>query len=207
APRFTPSTLNCTPRTPTLSVALAETVTVPVTESPATGAVMETAGGVVSGTGLLTVTLTAAEVATLPAASRATAVTLCTPLLAVVLFHERVYGAVVTSAPRFVLSSLNCTPAMAPPLSEAVAETATAVPETMALLDGALIETVGVAGVIVTARVWVPVPPALVALRVIVEAPAVVGVPEMSPVVPLSARLAGNPVAPKLVGLFVAVIG
>src|SRR2546422_5218501 len=41
-----------------------------------------------------------------------------------------------------------------------------------------VIETVGVAGVIVTASVWVPVPPALVALRVTVEAPAVVGVPE-----------------------------
>src|SRR2546428_7465979 len=65
----------------------------------------------------------------------------------------------------------------------------------------------GVAGVIVTASVWVPVPPALVALRVTVEAPAVVGVPERSPVAALSARPAGNPVAPKLVGLFVAVIG
>src|SRR3989442_11988892 len=65
----------------------------------------------------------------------------------------------------------------------------------------------GVAGVIVTASVWVPVPPALVALRVTVEAPAVVGVPEMRPVVALSARPAGNPVAPKLVGLSVAATG
>src|SRR5438132_11453473 len=63
----------------------------------------------------------------------------------------------------------------------------------------------GVVGVIVTASVWVPVPPALVALRVTVEAPALVGVPEMSPVVALSARPAGNPVAPKLVGLSVPV--
>src|SRR5437879_6976202 len=94
---------------------------------------------------------------------------------------------------------------MAPPLSEAVAEMATAVPETMALLDGAVIETVAVTGVIVTASVWVPVPPALVALRVSVEAPAVVGVPEMSPVVALSARPAGNSGARKLVGLFGAV--
>src|SRR2546427_12983389 len=86
---------------------------------------------------------------------------------------------------------------MAPPLSEAVAEMATAVPETMALLVGAVIEIVGVAGVIVTASVWVPVPPTLVALRVTVEAPAVVGVPERSPVAALSARPAGNPVAPK----------
>src|SRR2546427_10925237 len=64
----------------------------------------------------------------------------------------------------------------------------------------------GVAGLIVTASVWVPVPPALVALRVTVEAPALVGVPAMSPLVASSARPAGNPVAPKLVGLFVAVL-
>ena len=62
------------------------------------------------------------------------------------------------------------------------------------------------AGLIVTASVWVPVPPALVALRVTVEAPALVGVPAMSPLVALSARPAGSPVASKLVGLFVAVI-
>src|SRR3989441_9703192 len=75
------------------------------------------------------------------------------------------------------------------------------------LVAVAVMVMAGVAGVIVTASVWVPVPPALVALRVTVEAPAVAGVPEMSPVVALSARPAGNPVAPKLVGLFVAVIG
>src|SRR5439155_9632550 len=166
APRFAPSSLNCTPTTPTLSVALAETVTVPETEAPATGAVMETAGGVASFTtvntlvlvavppgvvplsgpvvapvgtvsrivvaeatvtaaahtplnvtavapvkfvpvivtmvpsgplvgvrlvivgGITTVTLTADEVVWLPAASRATAVKLCEPLLAGVVFHE-----------------------------------------------------------------------------------------------------------------------
>ena len=43
--RLAPSSLNCTPTTPTLSVALADTVTVPATV-PAAGAVMETAGGV-----------------------------------------------------------------------------------------------------------------------------------------------------------------
>src|SRR5438445_2008889 len=47
--------------------------------------------------GLTTVTLTA-EVAVLPAASRAIAVRVCTPFLAVVLFHEPAYGTVVTSA-------------------------------------------------------------------------------------------------------------
>ena len=55
-------------------------------------------------------------------------------------------------------------------------------------------------------RVWVPVPPPLVALRVTVEAPPVVGIPEMSPVVELIARPAGSPLALKLVGLLVAVI-
>src|SRR5437899_11424331 len=65
--------------------------------------------------------------------------------------------------------------------------------------------TTAVVGVIVNASVWVPVPPALVALRVTVEAPAVVGVPEMSPVVALSARPADRNGAVKRVGLFVAV--
>ena len=40
--------MNCSPTTPTLSVALAETVTVPETVAPAAGAIIETAGGVVS---------------------------------------------------------------------------------------------------------------------------------------------------------------
>src|SRR2546422_5747505 len=40
-----PSSLNCTPTTPMLSVALAEMVTVPETIEPAAGAVMETVGG------------------------------------------------------------------------------------------------------------------------------------------------------------------
>src|SRR5207237_122816 len=86
APRFAPSSLNCTPTTPTLSVALAETVTMPETVAPAAGAVIDTVGGVVSAT----VTLTAAAVAVLPAASRATAVRVCSPVEAVAVFHESV---------------------------------------------------------------------------------------------------------------------
>jgi hypothetical protein len=50
------------------------------------------------------------------------------------------------------------------------------------------------------------VPLALVALSVTVEVPAAVGVPEIIPLVLLTDRPAGNPVAPKLVGVFVAVI-
>src|SRR5205823_6158445 len=51
APRFAPSSLNWTPTMPTLSAALAETVTVPATVAPAAGAVIETEGGVVSALG------------------------------------------------------------------------------------------------------------------------------------------------------------
>src|SRR5205823_5701444 len=78
APSDTPSSLNCTPTTPVVSVAVAVTETVPLTTPPAAGAVTETAGGTVS---LNTVTVTAAEVAVLPAASRATAVTTWLPLV------------------------------------------------------------------------------------------------------------------------------
>src|SRR5947208_7854367 len=110
APRFVPSSLNCTPMTPALSVALAETLTVPATIAPEVGAVMDTVGGAASGTGLLTVTLTSADVVLLPAASRATAVRVCDPLVATVVFQEPAYGATVSSTPRFAPSSLNCTP-------------------------------------------------------------------------------------------------
>src|SRR5439155_16121785 len=71
-----------------------------------------------------TVTLTAVEVAVLPAASRAKAVRVCAPALAVVVSQETEYGVAVSSAPRFTPSSLNCTPTT-PTLSVAVAETVT----------------------------------------------------------------------------------
>src|SRR5439155_975988 len=48
APRLAPSSLNCTPTTPTLSAAAAETVTVFETVAPPSGALIETVGGVVS---------------------------------------------------------------------------------------------------------------------------------------------------------------
>ena len=64
----------------------------------------------------------------------------------------------------------------------------------------------GVAGLIVKVSVALPVPPALVALMVTVYVPAVVGVPEINPVLVLTLKPAGSPVALKLVGLFVAVI-
>ena len=59
---------------------------------------------------------------------------------------------------------------------------------------------------IVKVRVFVPVPPALVALKLTLEVAAVVGVPEIKPVVVLIDKPAGSPVALKLVGEFEAVI-
>ena len=59
---------------------------------------------------------------------------------------------------------------------------------------------------IVRLNVNVPAPPAFVADRVTLEVPAVVGVPEISPVTVLILSPADRPVALKLVGLLVAVI-
>src|SRR4029077_8186061 len=137
-PRLAPSRRNCTPATPTLSDALAVTLIVPVTVTPLVGAVTLTAGGVVS---FHTVTVTAALGAVLPAASRATAVSVCEPLLAVVVFQEAAYGAVVSSTPRLAPSRRNCTPAT-PTLSDALAVTLI-VPVTVAPLAGAVTLTVG----------------------------------------------------------------
>jgi hypothetical protein len=64
----------------------------------------------------------------------------------------------------------------------------------------------GAPAAIVSVRVAWPVPLPLVALNVTVEVPAAVGVPEINPLVPFTDSPAGNPVAPKLVGVFVAVI-
>ena len=71
------------------------------------GVVMVMVGLVVSGVMLLTMIVAAVEVARLPAASRATARIVWKPLVAEVVFHDTEYGEVVSSAPRFALSSLN----------------------------------------------------------------------------------------------------
>jgi hypothetical protein len=60
-------------------------------------------------------------------------------------------------------------------------------------MTGAVTTTGAVATVIV--RVLVPEPPALVALRVTAEVAAAVGVPEITPLVALTVRPDGNPVA------------
>lgn len=64
----------------------------------------------------------------------------------------------------------------------------------------------GIAELIVTVRMAVLVPAAFVALIVTAVVAAAVGVPEIAPVPLLIANPAGKPVAPKLVGEFVAVI-
>lgn len=88
APRFTPLSVNWTDVTPTLSEALADTVTVPLTVAPLAGAVRLTVGAVVSAVLLLTVMVTGADVAVLPAASLATARIVCAPFETVRLFQD-----------------------------------------------------------------------------------------------------------------------
>src|SRR5262245_21985428 len=105
--------------------------------SPATR--LAICGGVVST--LLEVTLIAAEVVVLPEVSRATAVTVCVPLISDVVFHDTEYGEDVSSAPRLFPSTLNWTPATAT-LSDAVAVAVT-VPVTVAPAAGAVTDTVG----------------------------------------------------------------
>lgn len=53
----------------------------------------------------------------------------------------------------------------------------------------------GVGGLIVKVNVWLPVPPALVALIVTVYTPPTVGVPEMSPVLVFTLRPGGSGLA------------
>jgi hypothetical protein len=77
--------LNCTPATPIASAASAVTFTVPDTVAPSAGAVSATVGAVTS---LSTVTSTAVDVRELPAASRATAVSVCGPLPAAVVLQD-----------------------------------------------------------------------------------------------------------------------
>ena len=64
----------------------------------------------------------------------------------------------------------------------------------------------GAAGRMEIVSVAFPVPPELVALTVAVEFPAVVGVPEIRPVVAFTLKPAGKPDAPNEAGLLLAAI-
>src|SRR5438552_15067479 len=101
-------------------------------------------GGGGAGALLATVTVTGAEGVLLPAASRAIAVILCEPSLAVAVFHETEYGAVVASAlPLIPSSSRNCTPTT-PTLSEALAVTVTVADTVWPLLGEVMLTAGGV---------------------------------------------------------------
>ena len=103
---------------------------------------------------LETVTVVPADVAELPAASRARASVVCEPFVAVAgRSHAIEYGAVVSSAPRLAPSSRNWTPAT-PTLSLALAVTDHRAAH-LALAAGAVIATVG--GVVSRAAVVVAV--------------------------------------------------
>ena len=75
----------------------------------------------------------------------------------------------------------------------------------MALAVPLLVIT-GAATATVKVKDELPVPPPLVALSVTLEVPAAVGVPEIKPETVFTVSPAGSPVAPKLVGEFVAAI-
>src|SRR5207249_2962471 len=85
-PRLAPSTRNTTPATPTLSEAEALTVTVPDTVAPDAGALILTAGGVVSA--FDTVMVTGSEAYRSPSTSLPTAVRVCEPLPTAAVFQE-----------------------------------------------------------------------------------------------------------------------
>ena len=62
------------------------------------------------------------------------------------------------------------------------------------------------AALMVMTSAWVPVPPPLVAVIFAVKVPVTDGVPLITPVLVVTASPAGKPLAPKLVGVLVAVI-
>src|SRR5439155_7253188 len=90
------STYRSTRVTPTLSVALTETATLPVTCEPVAGDVITAAGGSESDPLFWTVTLTAADVPVFPAASYALASSVWLPLETVFVSQEKEYGLAVS---------------------------------------------------------------------------------------------------------------
>ena len=90
--------------TPVVPVKLVPLIVTLIPTGPLVGVKLVIVGG------LETVTVTGSDVHCPPRRSRATAVKVCEPLLALVVFHCTEYGAVVTSAPKLAPSSLNCAP-------------------------------------------------------------------------------------------------
>jgi hypothetical protein len=103
------------------------------------------------------------------------------PYATVVLSHVIEYGADVCSAPTLEPSTLNWTPTT-PTLSEAVAVSATAEPETVVLVEGAVRETEGaVVSIAVTFVLHevLPPPPVTVSVYVVLTVGATLCEPEV----------------------------
>jgi uncharacterized protein GlcG (DUF336 family) len=121
-PAGLPSTSNSTDAIAApLPAALAEIAVVPVTVAPEAGDVIATVGGFPLLAVFETFTVTGFEVAATFNLSVTTAVKVCTPLLAVVVFHEIWNGALAIAVPMLAPSNLNCTLAT-PALAEAFAD-------------------------------------------------------------------------------------
>jgi hypothetical protein len=88
---------------------------------------------------LFTVTLTDADVTLPPLPSEATAFSVCTALLSVVVSSVKPNGDEVAGLPAFTPSTCNCTLATGPPV---VTVTAVLAPEIVAPAAGAVIEIV-----------------------------------------------------------------
>jgi hypothetical protein len=132
-PVFLPSTMNCTPAV--FVETLVDTVMVPETVAPESGDIIEMVGAAE----LLTATVTVELVVERPDRVLATAASEWLPLDSVVVFREKLNGALVTAAPAFLPSTMNCTPAV---FAETLVDTVMA-PETVAPESGDVIEMVG----------------------------------------------------------------
>jgi hypothetical protein len=135
-----PSIATATLATDALSEAVPAMLTVPDTFAAAAGAVIATLGGVVSGTGLATVTDSVAAFV-LPEVSVARTVMLCAPFAVDVVGHDHVHDVVPLAACQAPPSSWTATEATAT-LSELLPRTET-VPATVEPAVGAVIATVG----------------------------------------------------------------
>jgi len=133
APEFAPSTLNCT--LVTLEDTLVETATVPETFAPDKGEVIEMDGA----EELFTVIVTMALVVERPLDVLATAASEWLPLVSVVVFREKLNGAVVTVDPELLPSTMNWTSLV---LEDTLVVIGT-VPERVAPGAGEVIETLG----------------------------------------------------------------
>ena len=137
APELPPSTRNCT--LVVLADTLVETVIAPETVAPDSGELMEIVGAAVGAVELLTVTIDVPLVVERPDKVLATAASEWLPSESVVVFRDKLNGALVTAAPELLPSTRSCTLAV---LAETLVETLM-VPETVEPESGAVIETVG----------------------------------------------------------------